>query len=689
MKFKNYIETESGIKDTSASPGTAGQLLSSTVAGTSWIDQNTISSGSSEVVDIQVKNISSANGGVNLVKGDPVYIYGSVGASARLYVDLADADSTATNNLGDSKMPCVALLDQDLAPNIKGTATVVGKLRNLITSPIDGNVPNENDTVYVKPGGGLTLTKPTGSTNLIQNVGQVGRVSASSDGNIVVAALLRTNDVPNLPEGRLFVGTSANTSLVSDVVYVDDTNDRVGIGTAFPESQLHLEKNTSNAMLTLKSTGGGDNNSFIRFFEENNGATYSVGLNRSDAQFRIAYSTDGNSLAINPRFVIDNTGDVGIGTTNPTAKTHIEQTIANGTIAYPLKVDVMPPGSNASGDGTGISFGIGNNANNRKEQARITVKQNYYGVRPSMSFDTTDYNSPYTDFISRILIDPQGNVGVGTTNPNAKLEVAGSTRITGGGLDVGYLNNGTNFIQIGNGRSTNGYAYIDLVGDSTYSDYGLRIIRNNTGPNTSTELIHRGTGIFNLNATQAANITFRTSNIERVRINSSGNVGINTTSPTQAKLQITVPDYFTGCRITGPASGTSFGYMQFYSGTSFRGAISPTSTGVNYSSASDYRLKENVIKLQNSTERVKKLKPSNFNFLENPSKTVDGFIAHEVQEVVPEAVTGEKDAVGRDGRPEYQGVDQSKIVPLLTAALQEAISKIEQLETRIQILENK
>ena len=80
---------------------------------------------------------------------------------------------------------------------------------------------------------------------------------------------------------------------------------------------------------------------------------------------------------------------------------------------------------------------------------------------------------------------------------------------------------------------------------------------------------------------------------------------------------------------------------------------------------------------------------ANFNFLENPSKTVDGFIAHEVQEVVPEAVTGEKDAVGPDGRPKYQGIDQSKIVPLLTAALQEAISKIEQLETRIQTLENK
>jgi len=89
-------------------------------------------------------------------------------------------------------MPCVGLLDQDLSPNGEGTATVVGKLRNLITNPIDGDVPNENDTVYVKSGGGLTLTKPTGSTNLIQNVGQVGRVSTSSDGKVGYGLVMET-----------------------------------------------------------------------------------------------------------------------------------------------------------------------------------------------------------------------------------------------------------------------------------------------------------------------------------------------------------------------------------------------------------------------------------------------------------------------------------------------------------------
>jgi len=70
------------------------------------------------------------------------------------------------------------------------------------------------------------------------------------------------------------------------------------------------------------------------------------------------------------------------------------------------------------------------------------------------------------------------------------------------------------------------------------------------------------------------------------------------------------------------------------------------------------------------------------------TNVVDGFIAHEAAEVVPESVTGEKDAVDEDNNPLYQGIDQSKVVPLLTAALQEAISKIEQLETRIQTLEN-
>ena len=81
--------------------------------------------------------------------------------------------------------------------------------------------------------------------------------------------------------------------------------------------------------------------------------------------------------------------------------------------------------------------------------------------------------------------------------------------------------------------------------------------------------------------------------------------------------------------------------------------------------------------------RLQQLNPSRFNFIADPNRTVDGFIAHEAQAVVPECVTGEKDAVDDDGNLVYQGIDQSKLVPLLTAALQEAIGKIETLEARL------
>ena len=111
------------------------------------------------------------------------------------------------------------------------------------------------------------------------------------------------------------------------------------------------------------------------------------------------------------------------------------------------------------------------------------------------------------------------------------------------------------------------------------------------------------------------------------------------------------------------------------------GNISVTASTTSYNTSSDYRLKENVVPIDGATDRLKALKPSRFNFIVDPEKTVDCFIAHEVQEVVPEAVTGEKD--GED----MQAMDAAKLVPLLTAALQEALGKIEQLEIRIAALE--
>jgi len=140
------------------------------------------------------------------------------------------------------------------------------------------------------------------------------------------------------------------------------------------------------------------------------------------------------------------------------------------------------------------------------------------------------------------------------------------------------------------------------------------------------------------------------------------------------------------------------------------GTIACSTTGTAYNTSSDYRLKENVVPMSGSIDRLKALKPSKFNFIADATTIVDGFLAHEAGEVVPECVAGLKDAMmdeeyevtpavmdgetvvteavmGTRSVPDYQGIDQSKLVPLLVASLQEAVAKIEALEARVTALE--
>ena len=216
------------VKDTTDTLGNTDQILISDENGELvFTDLGDIVIGAAEVVEVPVKNLQ----GSGLTKGDPVYISGDVGASGKLEVKLADASNAA-------KMPALGLLKQDLGINEEGFAVVTGKLRNLITSPIDGQTPLANDIIYVKAGGttgaALTLTKPTGS-NLIQNMGKVGRVSTSNDGTFVVSSILRTNDIPNLTPGKIWVGSTGNTIESSSITFTEATGavqlNEYGIGT--------------------------------------------------------------------------------------------------------------------------------------------------------------------------------------------------------------------------------------------------------------------------------------------------------------------------------------------------------------------------------------------------------------------------------------------------------------------------
>ena len=119
----------------------------------------------------------------------------------------------------------------------------------------------------------------------------------------------------------------------------------------------------------------------------------------------------------------------------------------------------------------------------------------------------------------------------------------------------------------------------------------------------------------------------------------------------------------------------------FYNGNGQVGSISTNGSATAFNTASDYRLKENVDYTWDATTRLKQLKPARFNFIADDTNTlVDGFIAHEVSSVVPEAVSGEKDALEEDGSIKPQGIDQAKLVPLLVKTIQELEARIETLE---------
>jgi hypothetical protein len=134
----------------------------------------------------------------------------------------------------------------------------------------------------------------------------------------------------------------------------------------------------------------------------------------------------------------------------------------------------------------------------------------------------------------------------------------------------------------------------------------------------------------------------------------------------------------------------------FHNGNGEVGSITTASSATAYNTSSDYRLKENETAITDGIDRIKQLKPYRFNFKADADTNVDGFFAHEVSGIVPEAITGEKDATktytdengDEQTRILPQGIDQSKLVPLLTSALQEAITKIETLEAKVTALEN-
>jgi hypothetical protein len=263
-------------------------------------------------------------------------------------------------------------------------------------------------------------------------------------------------------------------------------------------------------------------------------------------------------------------------------------------------------------------------------------------------FPAADTVAVATGGSERMRVDSSGNVGIGTTSPAAAFDVTRS-----GGFSVVSAGNGTTRLNVG------------VSSDNTTF----------------------------LEVPQAQPLRFLTSGTERARIDSSGNLAIGSTSSGADGTNTGIwcrggIKVLQVSRDSDPCAnlyrlGTDGSTMTFNKGTTLVGSISVTGSSTAYNTSSDYRLKENVQPIQDALAVIAQLNPVTYTWKADGSDG-QGFIAHELQAVVPDCVTGEKDAVDAEGNPQYQGVDTSFLVATLVAALKELKAEVDSLKAQLE-----
>jgi hypothetical protein len=469
-------------------------------------------------------------------------------------------------------------------------------------------------------------------------------------------------------------------SQLGDVVTVDAGN--VGIGTTSPSSILHA-RGPGNPTFTLSGSDGAYT-SVIQLTAA--GAGGSV-INANGGAGAFMLQTNGTE-----RMRIDASGNVGIGTATPTNKLHLSLGNASGDYASYGGTDRWANGLNKIAIFRHGYWAGGNEVASIGVQTTSTTSGSGYGLG-SLVFHTGSGGNGDAGSTSaeRMRIDASGNVGIGTASPAAafKLDVNGAFTV-GGDYDAG--------------TSTNGG--------------GVNIGFNTTGGGNITAL-NPGVSWYPL-ALAGSEVKFSTLGAERARFDSIGNLSIahNTANPigsgvpglkywTDGTLQLSAVSKL--CAEIGRA-GSAGNVIDFYQNAAKVGSISLTTNSTAYITSSDPRLKENITPIQGASDIVMALNPVTYTFKADGS-WMDGFLTTEVQTLLPSAVVGEPDAMkdedyevspavlddegevvteavtGTRSVPDYQGMDYSRLTPILTASLQDALRKIDALTARIETLE--
>ena len=545
-------------------------------------------------------------------------------------------------------------------------------------------------------------------------------------------------------------------SSASQAFYWDASAASLGIGTTSPSTTLDVVNTAASTTVARVNNASASSGAYAQFQVDSDAATAYFGVSGSgntvnggayDSDFAYLFASNnasglnigtgsggplikfytGGSAAANERMRIDSSGNVGIGDTSPSDKLSLEVGSANeGVSIYYSGTEV----GSFRNDAANATINANNASLKLETGGTERMRINSGG---DVSFRDTSANEAFYWDASA------ASLGIGTDSPAYKLDIQDASTPIFRMMDT--TNDCTLLMYPQNTSAIFGTYSAHPLLFYTDSAEAMRIDSSGNVSVTGEKFNLGGTSnnaVFNTNFSMNFNIDADNNGSEKF---AWGHNGDDTTTSKLMVLEsssnlLVGTDSFstagtdTGLLLSGQygqlnanfhgndyhvwnihTSGTQNRYVQFRWGNATVGSISTNGSTTSYNTSSDYRLKENVVDMTGAVDRVKSLNPSQFNFIAEPDRTVDGFLAHEVADVVPEAVTGTKDAMqteeyevtpavlDEDGNvvteavmgtrevPDYQGIDQSKLVPLLTGALQEAIARIETLEAQVATLQ--
>lgn len=444
-------------------------------------------------------------------------------------------------------------------------------------------------------------------TSLTSTALTATRVPYAGTGGLLQDASTFTFDGTTLTAGGF--STSGNIAAATATV---SGNITVSGGTANGVAYLNGSKVlTTGSALTFDGTNFATTGSATAAALIPSGATVPT-----NGLFLPAANQIGWSAGFAEQMRLTSTG-LGIGTSSPAAKLHVQGALYRNTTA-----------NNAIEQGLVYSSGAAQ----------------FAGIYFSNTF-ASDYNTnlilttsnSVAGATERMRIDSSGNVGIGTS-PVAKLDVSGTARVR---WDV----SGSEVSQLATNSAANAYAVQNF--DASYH-------------------------------------SFKIGGSERMRIDSSGNLLVGTTSALSGNTFKAA----SGAAATFQTATTSPFSLVYFNNGSYCGSIATSGSNTTYNTSSDYRLKENIQPMQNALAIVSQLNPVTYTWKADGSDG-QGFIAHELQAVVPDCVTGEKDAVDKDGNPVYQGIDTSFLVGILTKAIQELKAELDATKAEVAALKGK